>query len=122
MKIIKDEVKYGKNGQRYNLVPSNLTADNKLALIEFKLMVVLCGASEKKYTPTIISLAKQFDVSSNTIDRAMKNLKTYGYIHTTGCRKGTVLHVHPIPLEQSLIEKFSGKNYKVIDPLNGVTY
>jgi len=112
MIITKDKVKYGKQGEKFDLIPSAITNDKRLAFIEFKLMVIFCNSSEKKYTPSINSLAKQLDVDAKTIDKALKNLKAFGYIHTSGSSRCTTLHVHQIPIEQALIDKYT----KVIDP------
>lgn len=99
MKINRDKIKYGGDFDvKYDKVPSLIKYDNRLTFFERILMINFSSCSEEKYTPTIKSLSKQFDVSETTTDKAISNLKEFGYISTSGKRDNTIICIHPSPL------------------------
>jgi len=76
--------------------------DKRLSGLEFRLVHALIKCNPNKYFPTKNTLASQFDVSTRTIQRALNNLREYGYISThriNHCNdnNNTFLHVHPKP-------------------------
>lgn len=54
--------------------------------------------NSKLYHPSIKSLAKQFNVEPRTIDRAVHELKTYGYLTSSGSKHNTIWNIHPVPI------------------------
>lgn len=94
MKIIKDEVPKNKNFP-YGTIHTKIVNDHRISPLAFRLLFVLLNSS-RNYSPTIKSLAKQFKVSTQTIDRTVAELKKYGYLTSTGNKKNTVWNIHPI--------------------------
>ncbi len=110
MIIKRDKIKYGGEFDvKYDKIPTLIKYDNRLTFFERILMMNFSSCSESKYTPTIKSLSKQFDVSENTTDKAISNLKEFGYISTSGKRDNTIIHIHPSPLTN---EDFNHSNMK----------
>jgi len=100
MIIKRDKIKYGTtNDIKYDKVPTSIKYDNRLTFFERLLMINFSSCSEAKYTPTIKSLSNQFDVDKKVVERAMVNLKKFGYIFTEGKRENTIIYIHPIPID-----------------------
>jgi DNA-binding MarR family transcriptional regulator len=95
MIIRKDLVPYNKN-MKYGRFYTKILDDNRISPMAFRLLCVLMNCNTSRYHPTIKSLAKQFNVESQKIDRAVKELKKYGYLTSTGTRTNTVWNIHPI--------------------------
>ena len=98
MKIIKDIVPYNKEFP-FARVHTVVLNDNRISPLAFRLFCVLVNCNPYRYKPTIKSLAKQFNVNTRTIDRAVAELKKYGYLKSSGTRKDTVWNIHPITAE-----------------------
>lgn len=95
MKIVKDKVDYNEHFP-YDKIHTKIVDDNRISALAFRIFIVLVNCDEHKYKPSIKSLSKQFGVKSRTIDRAVAQLKSYGYITASGTRKDTTWYIHPI--------------------------
>lgn len=97
MVIIKDNINY--SNVKFGRFVNALLDDNRISPLAFRLMCRLMNCNSKLYHPTIKSLAKQFNVDTNTIDRAVKELKRFGYLVSSGNKHNTVWNIHPIPIK-----------------------
>ena len=97
MKIIKDTVPYNSNNP-FARIHTKILNDVRISPLAFRLLCVLVNCNQRTYKPTIKSLSKQFKVDTRTIDRAVAELKSYGYITSSGTMKNTVWNIHPITL------------------------
>jgi len=64
----------------FRILTNRAFYDKRLTPMAKILLQHLLGCTEKKYTPTIPQIAKQFNVSESTVDRAISNLVKYGYM------------------------------------------
>jgi DNA-binding MarR family transcriptional regulator len=97
MKIIKAEMLFKKDFGRYK---NELIADNSISPLALRIILILtnCNTSGKNpYTPSIKSLAKQLNESESNIDRAVKELKSQGYLESQGKKENTVWKVTQTP-------------------------
>ena len=106
MRITKDKIRYGKDNP-YDKMLHKIVVDKRLSNFGYRILTILVNSNAKKYTPSYSSLAKQFGVDRKVIRLTLKHLRELGYIHTSGTPKNTVLHVHPIPLNDDEIHAFS---------------
>jgi DNA-binding transcriptional regulator YhcF (GntR family) len=71
------------------------------------------------YKPTIKRLAKQYHTSESTINRAIKELKKYGYLISENEENYTIWTVYEIPIKkenkttEKFIEKYINTKYKI---------
>jgi len=99
MKIYHDIVFYDRNN-KYLRTFNHIHFDYRLTPMARLLFPVIHNwnvRAQLKRQPSINSLAKQFHCSSNTIDAAVKCLKTYGYLTSGGRKENTLWWTHPIP-------------------------
>jgi predicted HTH transcriptional regulator len=100
MKIITDKVGYDRHNP-FHRVHTHVINDKNLTPLAKLLYIIISNWSKKTQArgqyPSIKSLAKQLNTSTNFIDDAIANLKTYGYLTSTGCKQLTVWNVHPLP-------------------------
>jgi len=77
--LIKKRVVHNKK-HPFRILTNRAFYDKRLTPMAKILLQHLLGCTEKKYTPTIPQIAKQFNVSESTVDRAVSNLVKYGYM------------------------------------------
>lgn len=105
MLIYHDPVLYDKNN-KYIRTFNHIHFDNRLSAMARLLFPVIHNwdvKSQSKRRPSIKSLSTQFGVCTDVIDRAVIELKKYGYLTSTNNREFTVWWTHPYP-DKSNIE------------------
>ena len=113
--LIKKRVKHDKQ-HPFRILDNRAFYDKRLTPMAKILLIHLLGCNEKKYTPTIPQIAKQFNVSESTIDRSIANLIKYGYMTSThiGAKKNAVVSwwIFEIP---DYMDKSTGAVYEDIN-------
>jgi len=104
MIIIKDIIHYGKDNH-YHKILTDVVNDNRISPLALKLLIVLQNCNSRRYKPSIASLASQLDVNERTLDRAVSELKKYGYLESSSTkdqknRHNTVWNIHQIPIKK----------------------
>jgi len=102
MKIVNDNITFGTKGDKstaFCRIYTDIVTDKNLTHLALRLFIILANANDKKFTPTIGSLASQLGVGKTAIDEAVSNLKKYGYLVSSGERNNVVWNIHPIPLK-----------------------
>lgn len=94
MNIIKDKIDY--SNVKYGRYTNSLINDKRISPLAFKLMCILMNCNPILYHPTIKSLGKQLNVNIWTVNRAVKELKRYGYLESHGDRHNTEWTIHPL--------------------------
>ena len=100
MKIVTDKVGYDRHNP-FHRVHTHVINDKNLTPLAKLLFIVISTWSNKSQArgqyPSIKSLAKQLNITTYVLDDAIANLKTYGYLVSTGYKQKTVWNVHPFP-------------------------
>ena len=118
MKIVKHIAKHDKH---WVMIQTRIVYDKRLSPMALKLLLHLLICNNKEYFPTIHRIAKQFDVSTNSIDRAVTTLKKAGYLQSYGKRKDVTWHIWEQPKFINPTDEVNKDEMIItIDPTDGV--
>ena len=107
MKIIAHPLPRNK-GMKYKRISDFALEDNRLSPFARLFLIVLVNWDKNpkaRFKPNITFFAKKFNTSNRTIDRAVSELRKYGYLHTFGKKENTVWEIHEMPKMPQITSK-----------------
>jgi hypothetical protein len=94
MRIIKHIAKHDKF---WITIQTRIVYDQRLSPLALKLLLHLLICNVEKYKPTVKNIAKQFSESERNMYRAIAQLKSAGYLVSTGKKNNCIWNVYECP-------------------------